>query len=101
MLTMEFDYDKLAEALLPKLREELRQIARDSSPMRDLPPLLTRLELMELLRIGPTRTTELMKRPDFPVMREAGVLIPTDKLFQWIDRHTQWVEDNTSYFKVG
>ncbi|MEK5070760.1 DNA-binding protein [Sporosarcina sp. FSL K6-1508] len=101
MLTMEFDYEKLAEALLPKLREEMQQIMKDASPMRNLPPLLTRAQLMDLLHIGPTTTSELLKRPGFPVCREIGVLVRTDKLFEWIDRHTQWAEDNTSYFNVG
>lgn len=100
MLTMEFDYEKLADALAPKLVEQLKEDLNDSSPLNNLPPLLTRTELMKLLRIGPTKAAELMARPDFPVLREAGVLIPTHKLFEWIDRNTRWVKDNTKYFKA-
>lgn len=55
---------------------------------------------MELLHIGRSKAFELMARDDFPVIREAGVLIPTDKLFKWIDKNTQWVEDNSNYLSV-
>ena len=101
MVTMEFDYEKLADALLPKLIEGIKADLKIYSPIQDLPPVLTREKLMEVLCIGPTKTTELLKKPGFPVYREAGVLVRTDRLFEWIDRHTQWVEDNTGYFKVG
>lgn len=97
MLTVEFDYEKFAEAMRPVIREEVRALNKST----ELPPLLTRKEMMALLRIGHSKAAELFARPDFPVMREAGYLIPTDKLFKWIDRHTQWVEDNTKYFRVG
>lgn len=102
MLTMEFDYEKLAEALRPVLREEVQSFMSESLQKRDLPPLLTRKEMMALLRISHDKAAELTARPDFPVVRATGRLIfPTDKLFEWIDRHTQWVENNTKYFKVG
>lgn len=97
MLTMEFDYEKLAEALRPVVREEIQALNKTT----ELPPLLTITDLMKLLNIGRTKASELLGRSDFPSCREVGVLIPTDKLFQWIDRHTQWVEDNTNYFKVS
>ncbi|KAA0944116.1 DNA-binding protein [Sporosarcina sp. ANT_H38] len=101
MLTMEFDYEKLAEALLPKLLEGMKGNLKDSTTMHELPPLLTRKEMMAVLRISSWKATELMGRPDFPVCREAGILIRTDRLFEWIDKHTPWVESNTGYFKVG
>jgi hypothetical protein len=77
----------------------VERVAEQSKPKNQLPPLLTRKDLMELFHISQTKTSELLSRPDFPVFREAGVLIPTHKLFEWIDRNTQWVEDNTDYFK--
>lgn len=101
MLTMELDYEKLAEALAPKLLAGMKDVVKLYSPMQDLPPVLTRERLMEVLCIGPTKTTELLKKPGFPVCREAGVLVRTDRLFEWIDENTQWVEDNSGYFKVG
>lgn len=78
-----------------KLKEEFLQ----ETKLKELPPLLTRKELMELLHISHTKATELIGRPDFPTFRKAGLLIPTDMLFEWIRRNTDWVETNTSYFK--
>ena len=96
MLSVVFDTDAMRQII----REEVRDALKDLNKTQELPLLLTRTEMMSLLRISSWKATELMGRPDFPVMREAGVLIPTDKLFRWIDRHTQWVEDNTDYYQA-
>ncbi|WP_342505905.1 DNA-binding protein [Sporosarcina sp. FSL K6-2383] len=101
MLTVEFDYEKLAEAMRPVVREEIQEMMKSKSESQEWPPLLTVTQLKELFHIKSWKASELMGRPDFPVIREAGVLIHRDKLFEWIDRHTKWVDDNTSYFKVG
>lgn len=97
MINMTFDVEALREVI----REEIQLAVREAVKGQELPPLLTRKEMMELLHISHSKAAELLARADFPVMREAGLLIPTDKLFQWIDRHTRWVEENTNYFKVG
>ncbi|GGF83045.1 hypothetical protein GCM10010912_30210 [Paenibacillus albidus] len=61
-----------------------------------LPLVLNRAQFMELLDISPPKFTELMKRPDFPVNREFGnPRIPTGLLLRWIEKHTDWVEENT------
>lgn len=100
MLTLEFDYEKLADALMPKIEQVILEMGVNQSRIQQLPPVLTREQLMELFHIKPTKTAELLGRSDFPVLREAGVLIPADKLLEWIDDNTQWVKSNTSYFKV-
>ncbi|HAF97503.1 DNA-binding protein [Paenibacillus lactis] len=62
---------------------------------RELPPVLTRTQFMELLGIGESKTAELFNRPDFPVNREFGhPRIPTGLLLKWIDEHTSWVNQN-------
>lgn len=62
---------------------------------RELPPVLTRKQFMELLDIGETKTAELFNRPDFPVNREFGnPRIPTALLMRWIEEHTAWVSQN-------
>lgn len=81
------------------LRKEIKNAVADVIQQNQLPPMLTRKQFMELLSIGETKASELLNRPDFPVFREAGVLIPTHLLFKWIEQHTRWVTDNTSYFK--
>lgn len=101
MLTMEFDYEKLAEALLPKLLGEMQTVMDERLGNHELPPMLTITQLKEFLHIKSWKASELLGRPDFPVLREAGVLIPRDKLFEWIDRNLDWVEDNTKYFQAG
>lgn len=89
------------ENLRSLMREEFLEMMNDFANEQQHKPMLTIPDLMELLHIGRTKTSELLARPGFPVFREAGVLIPRDKLFEWIDQHTEWVEDNTGYFKVG
>lgn len=95
MFNIQFDTDELRQMI----REEVKQAVSDAISTKELPPLLTRKELMKLFHINQTKTSELLSRADFPVFREAGVLIPTKALFEWIDKHTDWVETNMSYFK--
>ena len=92
MFQVNFDPEMLRQII----REELTAILEgQANPYYDLPPLLTRNELKQLLRIGDTKAAELLGREDFPVFREAGVLIPTDLLFQWIVQHTTWIDHNS------
>jgi len=78
------------------IREEMAAILLDSNmQIQQLPPLLTKAELKKLLRIGDTKASELLGRSDFPVLREAGVLIPTHLFFQWVEANTQWIDVNT------
>ncbi|MCY9003306.1 DNA-binding protein [Peribacillus frigoritolerans] len=81
------------------LRQEIKNAVTDVIQQNQLPPMLTRKQLMQLFNIGETKTSELLNRPDFPVFREAGVLIPTHLLFKWIELNTRFVDENTSYFK--
>ncbi len=96
MLNVSFDM----EALRAVIREEVVGAVQDVVEAQKLPPLLTRTEMMEVLRIGHSKAAELLARPDFPVFREGRLLIPRDKLFEWVDQHTRWMEDNTKYFQA-
>lgn len=80
------------------IREEVQKATEHLQPMNELPPFLTITELMDLLHIKRTKASELLNRSDFPVCREAGVLIPTHLLFKWMENHTDWVENNTEYY---
>lgn len=82
------------------LREEIKNAIADVVQQNQLPPLLSIEELMQLLRIKRTKASELLNKAGFPVLREAGVLIPTHLLFKWIDRNSGWVEENTNYYKA-
>lgn len=98
MLNVQFDLDEFRKII----REELNA-AREQKPItiQELPAMLTREELKDFLRIGDTKASELLSRADFPVMREAGVLIPTHLLMRWIEDNTQWIQRNSKPFKVG
>ncbi|MFJ8245210.1 hypothetical protein [Peribacillus asahii] len=79
-------------------REEIERALTDVLQQKQLPPILTRGEAMEVLKCGPTKMSELMARSDFPVNREFGIKIPTHMLMKWIEKNTSWMEQNTSYF---
>lgn len=89
-----FDVDSFRQII----REEVERATVHIQKQNELPPFLTVTELMELLHIKRTKASELLNRSDFPVFREAGVLIPTHLLFQWIEKHTSWVEENTEFY---
>lgn len=107
VLNVQFD----PEAFREIIREEL-EAANKKKPVtiqelsakisiQELPALLTRDGLKEFLHIGDTKAAELLSRADFPVLREAGVLIPTHLLMRWIEDNTQWIQKNAKPFKVG
>ncbi|MEC1373372.1 DNA-binding protein [Heyndrickxia oleronia] len=94
-VNLDFADEKFREVL----RQEIEKAMGDVVRKNQLPPMLTRKELMEFLRISQTKASELLNRPDFPVFREAGVLIPTHRLIEWIDLNTRWLESNSKYFE--
>nr|WP_318842587.1 DNA-binding protein [Paenibacillus massiliensis] len=60
-----------------------------------LPPLMTKTQLMELLDIGTTKAAELLNREDFPVIREFGhPRVPTRLFLEWVESHTEWISAN-------
>ncbi|MED4977192.1 DNA-binding protein [Heyndrickxia faecalis] len=95
---IQINVDFADEQFREVLRQEIDKALADVVRKNELPPMLTKKEFMELLRIKDTKASELLNRPDFPVFREAGVLIPTHLLFQWIEKNTRWVEENSNYF---
>ena len=95
---IQINVDFADEQFREVLRQEIDKAMADVVRKNELPPMLTKKEFMELLRIKDTKASELLNRPDFPVFREAGVLIPTHLLFKWIEKNTRWLEDNSKYF---
>lgn len=84
------DLERLLEKVVSKAIETYAVQVPSS-----LPPVLNRIQFMDLLDISAPKATELMKRPDFPVNREFGnPRIPTAMLLRWIDEHTDWIEKN-------
>lgn len=89
------------ETLRQIIREEINNVVEEFRSKNELKPLLTREEMMAVLQISSTKAAELLRRQDFPVFREAGLLIPTDMLFEWIRRNTRWVEKNSKYYQIS
>lgn len=68
---------EIKSQLIPVLIQELRQ--------KQLPPLLTRKEFMDLVGIGESKCAELFHRSDFPVNRELGhPRVVTKDFFDWM-----------------
>lgn len=95
MLKVQFDIEEFREII----REELKVNSSNQVIIKELPAMLTREELKKLLCIGDTKASELLSRPDFPVFREAGVLIPTHLLIKWIEDNTQCISKYKLPFK--
>ncbi|EID42891.1 hypothetical protein B4168_2451 [Anoxybacillus flavithermus] len=97
VIKFEINIDQIRQVIHEEVTKAVNEVTKYHQ--FQLPPMLTRKQLMELFNISQTKTSELLNRADFPVFREAGVLIPTHLLFRWIEKHTRWVEENTSFFK--
>ncbi len=104
-VNVDFADEQFREVLRQEIEKAMTDVAEKlatQSKKSELPPMLTKKEFMNLLRIKDTKASELLNRPDFPVFREAGVLIPTHLLFKWIEKNTNWLEENSKYFdQVG
>lgn len=95
MLSEEFK-TQIMQEFRTMIREEMSATLLEfNMQLQQLPPFLTKAELKELLRIGDTKASELLGRADFPVLREAGVLIPKHLFIQWVEANTQWIDINT------
>lgn len=91
------------EDLRNTIREEVEKAIGNQKEVqgriKQLPPLLTRQEFMDVMRITAPTANKIMNRADFKVFRQGKILIETDFLFEWIRKNSDWVEENTSYFR--
>ncbi|SFM44203.1 hypothetical protein [Salibacterium qingdaonense] len=95
-MTIEDTIKQAVEEAIQPLAQRIDRLEKGDS---NLPVLLTKQELKEVLGIGNTKASELLNRPDFPVIREFGnPKVPRDQLLKWIDEHTEWVEENEIEF---
>lgn len=89
--------EAIEEALAP-IKQDLEELKKTTN-LNKYDPILTVDEVMEFLKIGRTKASELLSRADFPVIRACGVKVPTHLLIQWIELNTEWVKANTNYFE--
>ncbi|MEK3882383.1 DNA-binding protein [Paenibacillus sp. PL2-23] len=98
MFKVEIDTEQIQRLI----NESVAKAIEKHSFARSLPPVLTRSQLMEFLDIGSTKAAELLNRADFPVVRELGhPRILTHQLIQWMERHSDWVNDNAPDHKFS
>ncbi|OQM47550.1 hypothetical protein B6A27_00210 [Anoxybacillus sp. UARK-01] len=97
MIKFEISIDQIRQVIHEEVTKAVDEVMKYRQSQ--LPPMLTRKQLMELFNISQTKCSELLNRADFPVFREAGVLIPTHLLFKWIEKNTRWVTENTDFNK--
>lgn len=76
---------EIKNQLVPVLIQELQQ--------KQLPPILSRKQFMELTGIGESKCAELFYREDFPVNRELGhPRVVTKDFFDWMSATNQNTE---------
>lgn len=96
MFKIELDPTELQQYISLAIEEAFSKVdfaVKDDS--KKYPALMDKNELMEFLRVGPTKASELLNREDFPVIREFGhPRVPFHSLMAWIDEHTEWVQTN-------
>ncbi len=94
MLKVEMDIEQLQAVINDAVDKAFERHALKN----DLPALLNKNQLKEVLGIKETKATELLNRADFPVLRSAGFpRVPTKHLFQWIDENTDWIRKHGTY----
>ncbi|MGX7596329.1 DNA-binding protein [Planococcus plakortidis] len=91
--------DDLKGIVQEAVSEAVSQLKLERGMIKQLPPLLTREEFMEVMRISSKTATNIINRPDFIVYRKGRILIETAFLFDWIRRNSDWVEENTGYIR--
>ncbi|WP_083679414.1 hypothetical protein [Paenibacillus amylolyticus] len=96
MFKIELDPTELQQYISKAVEDAFSKIdfaLKDDS--KKYPALMDKNELMDFLRVGHTKASELLNRDDFPVIREFGhPRIPLHSLMIWIDEHTEWIRDN-------
>ncbi|MEZ0482613.1 DNA-binding protein [Planococcus sp. SSTMD024] len=80
--------EEFRQAIRDEVRSEVHAAIKEMAPREELPHFLTVEEAKALLRVSHSKMYELMGRSDFPVCREFGTKIYTDKLFKWIEDNT-------------
>lgn len=80
--------EDLRKVIRDEVRSEVHAAIKHLAPREELPHFLTVEEAKALLRVSHSKMYELMGRSDFPVCREFGTKIYTDKLFKWIEDNT-------------
>lgn len=93
--------EELKAIVQEAVSEAVSQLKLERGMIKQLPPLLTREEFMDVMNISSTTATRIIERPDFRVFRRGKLLIETEFLFEWIRNNSDWVEENTKYRSIS
>ena len=97
MFKIEVNPSELEQMIMSAVQKAIEQSLFATSQTH--PTLMDKKQLMDFLRIGATKATELLNREDFPVIREFGhPRVPLHSLMTWIDAHTEWIRDNAESY---
>lgn len=89
MPTFAFSQDEINN-LVTEIKNQLVPVLVQELKEKQLPPMLTRQQFMELAGIGEAKCAELFRRSDFPVNRELGnPRVPTKLFFDWFYSTTE------------
>jgi len=78
--------DEEIQAFVTEIKKQLIPVLVQELQEKQLPPLLTRKQFMELADVSAAKCNELFHRSDFPVTRELGhPRVPTKLFFNWIN----------------
>lgn len=84
---------------LENLEKRLERANSYNSAWESCPPLMSVKQTAEFLGVSESQVYVLSRRKGFPCTREIGGLkVTTHMLKIWIERHTEWIEDNTNFF---
>lgn len=92
--------EDLRKVIRDEVRSEVHAAIKQIAPREELPHFLTVEEAKALLRVSHSKMYELIGRSDFPVCREFGTKIYTDKLFKWIEDNTPALQKNKRSLSV-
>lgn len=102
MPTLQFTDDEINH-LVTEIKNQLVPVLIQELQSKQIPPLLTRKQFMELVDIGPTKCNELFNRQDFPVTRELGhPRVVTQDFFEWLSDSTNAADVQIDYpYKIS
>ncbi|EIM05332.1 hypothetical protein A1A1_16750 [Planococcus antarcticus DSM 14505] len=67
------------------IREEVEAaLEQQPSNKHDLPAILTRLQVMDLMHVSGPTLQKYLEMPGFPIFRKNKLLVETEALLKWI-----------------
>lgn len=97
MPTLQFSNEEISQ-LVTEIKNQLVPVLIQELQTKQLPPLLTRKQFMDLVDIGSSKCNELFNRDDFPVTRELGhPRVITKDFFEWLSDSTNRAEIDSTY----